>query len=261
LGGTGEVSLYKLVDGYIFINIRRSFDLVSPILLGREATITAIKGSDSLQTHFKISLHEAQSLEIATVRNSLRVARSYSAAQFCLNRAMYLSKLMETPAFFSQKVDAAILHDTAHVLWDQGETSDSISMLHQLNERNDLGDQAIAVSRAEILTDLGHQVAEARLSKPDEIIAKYLVPAIDALHGKSEGGEAGRVFHNFAVFCDMQLQNTEDKEEFTRVEGLRQSKLEEVEGLRDLIKSSDPKRKDNVKKEKILDVVCVLSAT
>jgi serine-protein kinase ATM len=229
-------------------NAGYSFDAVSPILLGREATIAAIKRSAPLRNHFKMSLHEAQLLEVRSVRDSLKIARSYAAAQFCLNRVMYLSKLTETPAFSSQKVEAAILHDTAHVLWDQGEASASIQMLRQLKGRDDLEQQVIAVSRAEVLADLGRQTAEARLSKPDEIIADYLLPAIAELHGNSEGVEAGRVFHNFAVFCDMQLQNTEDKEEFSRIEGMRKSKLDEIEGLAEMMRTADPKRKENLKK-------------
>lgn len=219
-------------------------------MVGREAAITAIKRSNILRTHLNLNVHEAQLLEINVIRNSLKVARSYSAAQFCLNRAMYMSKLAEMPAFSLQRVEAAILHDTAHVLWDQGETSASIQMLRQLKERKNFEQQTIFVSRAEILADLGHQIAEARLSKPDEIIANYLLPAIKELQGKSEGAEAGRVFHNFAVFCDMQLQNTEDKEEFARVESLRQSKNEEIEGLTELIRSTsaDPKKRDTLKK-------------
>jgi ataxia telangiectasia mutated family protein len=237
-------------ESCIFANLFCSFDLVSPILVGREAAMTAIKSSTSLRTHFRMNLSEAQLLEIDAVRNSVKVARSYNAAQFCLNRVMYLSKLMEMPTFSSHKVEAAILHDTAHVLWDQGETSASIQMLRQLQDRNDLGQQTVSVSRAEILADLGNQIAEARLNKPDEIIAQYLIPAIGELRGKSEGAEAGRVFHNFAVFCDMQLQNAEDKEEFARVESLRQSKNDDIDGWTELVRaaSADPKKRDTLKK-------------
>lgn len=45
----------------------------------------------------------------------------------------------------------------------------------------------------------------------------YLKPAITALKGKYEGPNAGLVLHEFAFFCDKQLQNPDARTDFDRV--------------------------------------------
>ena len=92
-------------------------------------------------------------------------------------------------------------------------------------------------------------MSEARLEKPDEIITLYLRPAIKELHGESEGDEAGEVFHEFASFCDKQLQNADGLEDFHRIQKLRERKEAEVGDLDKMIKSatSQAKERDNLK--------------
>lgn len=92
-------------------------------------------------------------------------------------------------------------------------------------------------------------MSEARLEKPDEIIRNYLVPAIKELRGSTEGDQAGQVFHEFASFCDKQLQNADNLEDFRRIEKLRERKEAEVRDLEKMIKSasSQAREKDNLK--------------
>ena len=92
-------------------------------------------------------------------------------------------------------------------------------------------------------------MSEARLEKPDEIITHYLRPAIKELRGESEGDEAGEVFHEFASFCDKQLQNADGLEDFQRIQKLRERKEAEVGDLDKMIKSasSQTKERDNLK--------------
>ena len=65
----------------------------------------------------------------------------------------------------------------------------------------------------------------------------------------SQGDEAGRVFHEFASFCDQQLQNPDSLEDFRRIERLRDRKETEVKDLEKMIKSSgsQAKERDNLK--------------
>ena len=95
----------------------------------------------------------------------------------------------------------------------------------------------------------GHQVSEARLEKPDEIINRYLTPAIKELSGASEGDEAGQVYHEFASFCDQQLQNADGLEDFQRISKLRERKEAEVQDLERMIRSSGAqgKERDNLR--------------
>lgn len=92
-------------------------------------------------------------------------------------------------------------------------------------------------------------MSEARLEKPDEIINNYLGPAIKELRGESEGNEAGEVFHEFASFCDKQLQNADGLEDFQRIQKLRERKEAEVDDLDKMLKSanSQTKERDNLR--------------
>jgi len=94
----------------------------------------------------------------------------------------------------------------------------------------------------------GHQISEARLEKPDEIINEYLISAIKEL-STSEGDEAGQVFHEFASFCDQQLQNPDGLEDFHRIQKLRERKGAEVDDLNRMIKmaNSQARERDNLK--------------
>lgn len=69
------------------------------------------------------------------------------------------------------------------------------------------------------------------------------------MKGVVEGDEAGQVFHEFAFFCDQQLQSTDSLEDFNRVKRLRERKESEVQDLDRMIKSSESlaKEKDNLR--------------
>lgn len=85
------------------------------------------------------------------------------------------------------------------------------------------------------------------MEKPDSILQAYLYPAVKELKGRSEGEEAGRVYHGFATFCDQQLLNPDGLEDFKRVEELRNRKEKEVLGLEEMLKSAEGKEKDSLK--------------
>ena len=87
-------------------------------------------------------------------------------------------------------------------------------------------------------------MSEARLEQPDEIINHYLAPAIRELHGVSEGEEAGKVHHQFAAFCDQQLQNPDTLEDYHRMEKLREQKEAEVHDLDRMIKNAASQSKE-----------------
>ena len=75
------------------------------------------------------------------------------------------------------------------------------------------------------------------------------MPAIKELKGSMDGDQAGQVFHEFASFCDKQLQNADNLEDFRRIEKLRERKEVEVRDLEKMIKSasSQAREKDNLK--------------
>ncbi|OAP62815.1 hypothetical protein AYL99_02042 [Fonsecaea erecta] len=214
------------------------FNALSPILAGREAAFAAIRRNNHLRAAFSLTLPQALLFEVQVTRQSLDMASSYEASQFSLNRAMYLSQLAQLAESAGLKIDVAINYDLAKTLWAQKEVSASIGILQSLGDRKDAAAQAISVPRADILTDLGHKIAEARLEKPDEIIERYLAPAIRELQGPRIGSAAGRVFHNFAAFCDMQLQDTDNLDDFTRISKIRDRKMHEVRELDRMVRKA-----------------------
>ena len=92
-----------------------------------------------------------------------------------------------------------------------------------------------------------HHVAEARLEKPETVFQEYLSPAVKELKGQSHGDDAGRVFHAFAIFCDQQLQNPDGREDFKRVEQLRNRKAEELRALEELLRNAEGKERDSLR--------------
>lgn len=128
-------------------------------------------------------------------------------------------------------LEASIHVEAANALWDQGEMTSSIGMLQALDKNSSLKKQTIPVGRSDLLSKIGSQVSIARLEKPDQILENYLKPALQELKGKVSGGEAGQVFHEFAVFCDQQLQDVDGLEDLERLRKLSQNKRKEVESL------------------------------
>ncbi len=111
----------------------------------------------------------------------------------------------------------------------------SIRMLQTIEKESALKQQSVPVSRAELLAKIGYQVSVARLESPDNIKKKYLEKALRELEGKNLGKEAGQVFHQFAVFCDEQLQNPDGLEDLARLKSLKRGKSDEVAQLKGLI--------------------------
>ncbi|KAL8785072.1 MAG: hypothetical protein Q9213_003577 [Squamulea squamosa] len=226
-----------------------SFDHVESIVSCRETLFSTLSKSSNLQELTRISSRDARSMEARALLSSSQMSRRHGALQNALAAATYLNQLTQPCTDLGIDISAAVQFESAGVLWDQGEMAASIKMLQDLNSTIDTNKHAIHVGKPELLAKLGHQISEARLEKPDEIIGRYLVPALKELHGVSEGTEAGQVFHEFASFCDQQLQNPDSLEDFERIQKLRQTKEEEVHDLDRMIRSagSQSKEKDNLK--------------
>nr|KMM71923.1 hypothetical protein CPAG_08223 [Coccidioides posadasii RMSCC 3488] len=224
-----------------------SFGSIGQILSCHEGVFSIISRKPQLQAMLGISSGDAQLLKVKAIRESLRISREHDAHQASLKSAMLLTKLAGPCSKVGLEIDAAATFDLANVLWDQGEMTTSIKMLQQLSERNDPQKEAISVNRAEILASLGHHIAEARLEKPDAIIQDYLVPAIKELRGHHDGEEAGLAFHEFAAFCDQQLQNPDMLEDFKRIEQIRHRKEKEVQDLDQMMNTATGKERDQLR--------------
>ena len=196
---------------------------------------------------FHVSTSELLLHEIRSIRASLSIAKEHDASQFCLNRAAYLDSLQTTATAVGLDVNTAITFDIANTLWAQGEITTPIEMLRTLQTSESLGQGVLSIGKAEFLTDLGQKLSQARLDRPDEVTKHYLQPAIEALGQATSGSMAGRVFHNFAAFCDEQLQDVAAKDDFERITKVRNRKLQEINELGDMYTNASGQERSTLK--------------
>lgn len=70
---------------------------------------------------------------------------------------------------------------------------------------------------------------------------EYLEPAIRELKGQEQGTGPGQVFHEFALFCDKQLQNPEAAEDLERIKTVMDRKYQEYLDFTKLAKNDKSK--------------------
>lgn len=224
------------LEGTKLTNYR--YEDVSQILSCRGTTMSILRQQAALRPHVEISVASARQMEVKSLITSSTIYRYHQATQESLNIATSLTSLIAPCEEMDLHVDAAIKIEAANSLWDYGEMSTSIRMLQGIDKESSLRRQTIPVSRSDLLSKIGHQVSVARLEKPHDIQKNYLEPALKELKGRGEGREAGSVFHQFAMFCDEQLQDPDGLEDLARLQSLRQGKSDEVSELKSLISST-----------------------
>ncbi|KAL0931007.1 phosphatidylinositol 3 (ataxia telangiectasia mutated) [Colletotrichum truncatum] len=216
---------------------RGRYDDVSHLLSCRETTLSLMSQQPKLR-HATLCTAEARQIEIRCMLMSSGIYRFHQATQESLNISTSLTDLIGPCEDLGLKVDAAVKIEAANSLWDHGEMIHSIRMLQGIDNDSSLKKQTISVSRSDLLSKIGHQVSVARLEKPHHIQKNYLEPALKELKGKSQGQQAGHVFHQFAMFCDEQLLNQDSLEDLARLQSLRKGKSDEVAQLQSLMASS-----------------------
>ncbi|RFU73429.1 serine threonine- kinase tel1 [Trichoderma arundinaceum] len=214
------------------------YDDVSQILSYRGTTMSMFSQHASLLGNATLSVAGIRQMEIKSMLLASGIYRYHQATQESLNISSALSDLIKPCEDIGVHVDVAIKIEVANSLWDHGEMSSSIKMLQGIDNITTLKKQAIPVGRSDLLSKIGHRMSVARLEKPRDIQKKYLEPALKELKGSAEGKEAGLVFHQFAVFCDEQLQDPDSLEDLTRLQNLKRGKSDEVEELKSLISST-----------------------
>ncbi|ORY59219.1 uncharacterized protein BCR38DRAFT_477485 [Pseudomassariella vexata] len=211
---------------------------VRHILSCRETTLSILGHNLQVRAMGDVNQPNTRLVEVKSMLLSSTVYRFHQATQESLNIATALNDLISPSYKLGLNIDAAAKLEAANSLWDHGEMSSSIRMLQSIDDDSDLKNQTIPVRRSDLLAKIGYQVSVARLEKPDSIQKNYLQPALKELGGKSDGQEAGKVYHQFAMFCDEQLQNPDGLEDLARLQHLRQGKSDEVTQLKGLISST-----------------------
>ncbi|KAI9695841.1 MAG: Serine/threonine-protein kinase tel1 [Bogoriella megaspora] len=208
----------------------------------RETLFSSISKNVTLQHIVALNLRESRTFEMEALLTSSSTSRKHGAFQDSLATTTHAMGLIADCKKCGLEVEAAAKIELANVLWDQGEMGPSIKVLRGLQRQSHLDRQDIPVARSSLLAQIGRNVAEARLEKPDEVIREYLNPAVNALQQESKGENASNVYHAFATFCDQQLQNPDGQEDFERIRALRRQKKAEVDELSQLLKNDRLKK-------------------
>lgn len=206
------------------------------ITSSRQSLLAVLGRNDLLSGTF--GLKTIRGAEIESLIDLSSIARTHGQLQEALSASNQLGDLVEHSKALGLKADAAVMLESASVLWEANEVVPSVQMLRGALVASGSDTDAVFIGQPGLLAQLAHQLAEARLEKPDEILSNYLRPAIGYLGDHTTGEEAGKVFHEFATFCDKQLSNPSNMEDLTRMSKLRQRKTKEVEDLAILMKRS-----------------------
>ncbi|KAI8958799.1 Serine/threonine-protein kinase tel-1 [Daldinia sp. FL1419] len=214
------------------------YEDVSRILSCRETTLSVLAQTSQRRGMTKISSPEATLSQIKSMLLSSSIYRYHRATQESLNIATSIKDLVVPSADLGLHLDSVAKFEAADALWDHGEMTSSIHLLQSIDEDPNLKKQTIPISRPDLLAKTGYQISVAKLEKPETIQKEYLQPALKELRGKTDSREAGKVYHQFAMFCDEQLQNPDGLEDLARLQHLRKGKSDEVLQLKGLISSS-----------------------
>ncbi|CAK3858781.1 serine threonine- kinase tel1 [Lecanosticta acicola] len=214
------------------------FDDVKPILTGRQTLFGVLRRNESLRNLLHFDVRQCHGLEARALLSGSRLAREHARLQEALAATTSVSDLMKHYEAIDLHVSAAVKLETASVLWEAGELSASVRMLRDTLDITNLEKQDVAVGRSGLEAQLAYQLANARLEKPEEILSNYLKPAIGHLKNRKAGREAGKVFYEFAAFCDHELQSPSNIENFNRIIKLRQGKEDEVEAIKLAMRNS-----------------------
>ncbi|KAI1655111.1 Serine/threonine-protein kinase tel-1 [Daldinia decipiens] len=214
------------------------YEDVSQILSCRETTLSVLAQTSQRRGMAQINSPEATLAQIKSMLLSSSIYRHHRATQESLNIATSLTDLVAPSADLGLHLDSVAKFEAADALWDHGEMTSSIHMLQSIDEDPNLKKQTIPISRPDLLAKTGYQISVAKLEKPETIQREYLQPALKELKGKTDSREAGKVYHQFAMFCDEQLQNPDGLEDLARLQHLRKGKSDEVSQLKGLISST-----------------------
>ncbi|KAG5979878.1 Serine/threonine-protein kinase tel1 [Claviceps digitariae] len=210
---------------------------VGHVLSCRETSISMLCQHLNLLKNAKLSADIFRQMQVESMILSSGIYRYHQATQECLNIATALTELIPQCKRLNLHVDAAIKIEVANSLWDHGEMGTSIRMLQAIDRDSSLMKQNIRVCRSDLLSKIGHKMSLARLENPHDIQKSYLGPALKELR-RENNSEAGAVYHQFATFCDEQLQDPDGLEDLARLRNLRKAKNEEVTDLKALIDST-----------------------
>ncbi|KAF2646142.1 hypothetical protein P280DRAFT_439907 [Massarina eburnea CBS 473.64] len=217
------------------------FEDVRQLLSCRETLFGVLGSNELLLESLRATTPTVRHMEVEALVSSSTICRKHGALQESLARVTYLADIVQQCKAVGFDIEAIAQHEIACVLWEQGEAETSTGMREHLIQYANFGSQGTDISLPVLLAKLGHHLAEARLKKPDVIIQDYLEPAIRELKGQTNGSGPGQVFHEFALFCDKQLQSPEALEDMERAKLGVERRLQEWQEFQKLSNSDKSK--------------------
>lgn len=209
---------------------------VSKILSCRQTTASVLTRKGPLFNGANVSSASLRETQVQIMLMASQIYRCHNARQETLNIATALTQMLPSCEEAKLHFEASVQIEVADSLWDHGEMTASIRMLQGINKDNALEKQTIPVNRSELLSKMSQRISIARFEKPRDIQKKYLEPALKELKRGNRGAEvAGSVYHQFATFCDEQLQDADGLEDLDRLQRLRKKKSDEVADLKQLV--------------------------
>ncbi|KAK6536529.1 Serine/threonine-protein kinase tel1 [Arthrobotrys megalospora] len=226
-----------------------SFHDVDDIYSARMAICRSMVKRAHLRANARVEIQSARLLEAKTLIKMCQISRSHSILQKSLTTSVSLSEMIGPCRDIGVEIEAAATLEAASVLWDQGETLPAIGMLQPLLEmsRQDSNylKQAIPIGRPELLAKTATWTAEARLKKPDFVMEEYFIRAVSELEKGLVTPADGKVYHQFAMFCNSQLQDQGNLEDLQRAEKLMKQKEEEYLELERLVRAAAGSKQDS----------------
>ncbi|KAH6641960.1 hypothetical protein C7974DRAFT_420324 [Boeremia exigua] len=214
---------------------------VRQLLSCRETLFNVLSTNSVLVESLHTRTATIRNMEVEALVSSSSISRRHGAIQDSLASVTYLSDIVQECKSVGLDIEATAQHEVANVLWEQGETDTSIRMRQNLISHASFDSHMVELTLPVLLAKLGHHLAEARLAKPDAIMQEYLEPAIRELRGQEQGVGPGQVFHEFALFCDKQLQNPDAAADLERIKTVMDRKLQEHQDFLKLAKSDKSK--------------------
>ncbi|KAK3071821.1 Serine/threonine-protein kinase tel1 [Teratosphaeriaceae sp. CCFEE 6253] len=209
------------------------------LAMDRSVLFSLISQKTDLLRDMHVNIKSTRTFEVQALLGVAQLARSNGNLQEALSAATQVSSLAaEARSSTGLNFSAASMQETAAVLWDAGEAAASVKMMRAIIAAGGEEHQDLPIGQSGLLATLAHQLADARLEQPDKILEDCLRPAIKHLRNRDQGQEAGKVFYEFAAFCDRQLQHPGNLEDFRRIARLRDKKLADVQELDQMAKKS-----------------------
>lgn len=139
-----------------------SLDHIIPLLTSRGAFVSIINSNPQVREIMRLEPRKSLVVEAEIGLHSSGLYRRLGGSQEALSSVNYLFQVAEKVEAAGVSMNAAVLLEWAHVLWERGELISSIKAMQSLDRLQNLDTQAIPVGKAGLLADLVSTIGHVR---------------------------------------------------------------------------------------------------